>query len=236
MTLMHRALVLLAVGLAATSALAQAPQGKLYTPGPFDQIDVDGAARVTLTQGDRDQVFIHGDAAMQTSADVVLVGKRLRIDPAGGWKFWNNAKVQVDVQMRDVSRITLSGATDLHAPGPIKSDRLALRISGAGSARFDALDAGQLRFDISGAGNGQLAGRVDELGVRVSGKGKLAAEELRAAHANVSISGVGNASLWVTDKLQVNISGVGNVEYWGQPEVIRSTSGLGSVEGRGDKH
>lgn len=236
MTSMHRALAsgVLALGLAAASALAQ-PQGRLVAPGPFERIDVDGAARVTLTQGERDQVVIGGDGADQAGIEVDVIGNRLRIRSTGGWKFWKNDKAQVVVQMREVSQINLSGATDLHAPGPIRSDRLVVRISGAGAARFDALSAGQLKFDISGAGDGQLAGQVNELSLNVSGKGKLMAEQLRAVRASVSISGVGNANLWVTDQLRVNISGVGSVDYWGQPEVRRSTSGLGSVNSRGDK-
>jgi hypothetical protein len=231
---MHRIFALLA--LATTSALAQTPEGRLYTPGAFDRLEVDGSAKVTLSQGERDQVFIAGDAEVQKGVEVELVGNRLEIHPTGGWKFWKDAKLRVDVQMRQVSHINLSGATDLHAPGPVKSDRLVVRISGAGLARFDALNADHLKFDISGAGDGQLAGQVNALGLSVSGKGKLLAEQLRAARATVSISGVGNASLWVTDTLRVDISGIGNVDYWGQPEVKRTTSGLGSVTARGDKH
>jgi len=233
-TLKH-CLVLFALALATPLALAQAPEGKLYAPGAFDRIEVEGSANVRLTQGERDQVFIVGDADVQKGVHIDLIDSRLHIRQAGGWKFWNNAKPQIEVQVRQLSHVSMAGASDLHAPGPIKSDRLTVSISGAGLARFDELTARQLRFDISGAGDGQLAGEVGELRLSVSGKGKLLAEQLRAARATVSISGVGNANLWVTDNLRVSISGVGSVDYWGQPEVKRSTSGLGSVNGRGAK-
>jgi hypothetical protein len=236
MTFIRPTLALAALVLATATAFAQTPEGKLYTPGAFDRLEIDGSARVTLRQGERDQVFIGGDADVQRGVDVAVIGNRLQIHPSGGWKFWKDAKLQVDVQVRELRQIDLSGATDLHAPGPLKTDRLVVRISGAGNARFDALDAGQLKFDISGAGDGQLAGQVQELGLNVSGKGKLLADQLRAARANVSISGVGNAKLWVTEKLRINVSGVGSVDYWGQPDVQRSTSGLSSINGLGDKH
>jgi hypothetical protein len=233
---LHRLLALLALALAAASALAQTQEGRLYTPGAFDRIEIDGAAKVTLTQGERDQVFIAGDDDAQRSVMIERSGRSLEIRPTGGWKFWKSAKLQIDIQLRQVSQIDLSGATDLHAPGPVKTDRLVVRISGAGLARFDALTTGQLKFDISGAGDGQLAGQVDELSLNVSGKSKVVAEQLRAARAKVSISGLAVVSLWVTDKLQVDTSGVGTVDYWGQPEVKRSTSGLASINSRGDKH
>jgi len=250
MKTLHRCFALAALALTAASAPAQTqaqaqinaqaqaptPEGKLYAPGAFDRLEVDGSALIKLTQGERDQVFISGGADVQDAVEVELSNRRLRISPAGGWKFWNNGRMKIEVQMRQLSRLSLSGTSDLRASGPIRAEQLAISISGAGLARFDELNVEQLRFDISGAGDGQLAGKVEELKLNISGKGKLAAEQLRAANAVVSISGVGNAALWVTNNLRVSISGVGTVDYWGQPEVKRSTSGLGSVNSRGEKH
>ncbi len=235
MRVLNRTLALFTLVLMAASAPAQTPEGKMYSPGAFDRLEVDGSAKVKLSQGEHDQVFITGDDRAQRSVELEVVNNRLHIRPSGGWKFWNNTRLQIHVQMRQVSQVILSGASDLYAPGPIKSERLSIGISGAGLARFDELNAGQLRFDVSGAGDGQLAGQVGELRLSVSGKGKIQAEQLRAARASVSISGVGNANLWVTDTLRVSISGVGSVDYWGQPTIERSTSGLGSINGHGDK-
>ena len=226
---------LLALALVPVAAWAQAPESKVYAPGPFDQLEVDGSARIRLSQGDRDEVVVIGDAGVQNGVEVRLVGSRLRINPSGDWKFWNSDRLQINVQMRKLSRLTLSGTGDLHAAGRVTSEQLAIGISGAGQVRFDDLKVDQLRFDISGAGDGQLAGQVDELKLGISGKGKLLAEQLRAGTAIVSISGVGNARLWVTDQLRTGISGVGHVDYWGEPTVKRSTSGLGSVNSLGAK-
>jgi hypothetical protein len=94
---------------------------------------------------------------------------------------------------------------------------------------------GRLAFEVSGAGEGQLAGRVEQLRVTVSGKGKIGAEQLRAGKALVAISGVGNATVWAVDSLGVEISGAGHVDYWGQPAIRKSISGFGSVDARGEK-
>ncbi|WP_280151331.1 head GIN domain-containing protein [Piscinibacter sp. XHJ-5] len=234
MTFLHRALAI-ALLLLASHAPAQTPPGKLYAPGAFDRIEIDGAAQVRLTQGERDQVFVNGDTDVQDGVDIGVANGRLMLRSAGAWKFWNRNKVQVDVQVRRLSQLTLAGATDVLAPGPIRTERLAVAISGAGTVRFDDLNAGTLRFDVSGAGDGVLSGQAGELALNVSGKGKLVADRLRVRSANVAISGVGHALLWVTDRLHVGISGVGDVEYWGRPEVTRSTSGLTSVNSLGDK-
>lgn len=232
----HRFLALAALLLGPALAFAQAPEGRVYTPGPFDSVVLDGAGQVRLVQGDRDEVFVAGDAQAQEAVDIRLRGGRLVIDLPGSWKFWNNGSgAQVEVRVRHLSHLTLSGANDVIAAGPISGDQLTVQMAGSGVARFDQLQVGKLNFEISGAGEGQLAGKVDQLRLSVSGKGKIGAEQLRTDGASVSISGVGNAVLWTVHALNVQISGAGHVDYWGQPTVRKSISGFGSVEARGDK-
>ena len=227
--------VLTLLALLPALAAAQAPEGKLYTPGAFERLDVAGAAEVKLTQGESDQVFVIGDARTQKNVQVELSGRRLLIRSTDSWKFWNTSRLQVEVQMRAMTHLMLSGASDLHAPAAFKAEQLSVSISGAGQVRFDELTAEHLRFGISGAGDGLLRGQVGTLSLDVSGKGKLMAEDLRARQARVSISGIGNASLWVTEDLRVSVSGVGSVDYWGKPQVQRSSSGMASISGHGDK-
>lgn len=226
---------LAALLLAAASAHALPPEGQIYAPGPFDRIELAGSANVKLLQGERDQVFIAGNAEVQKSVEVELSGERLRIRPTGGWKFWNTTRLQIEVTMRKLSQLVLSGATDLQAPGPVKADRLAVSISGSGQARFDDLTAEQLQFVVSGSGDGQLRGQVNELVLQISGKGKVLAENLHANRTGITISGIGSANVWVSDELRVHVSGIGSVDYWGQPQLRRSSSGLASVTPHGDK-
>ena len=218
----------------AVPALPAEP-GKIYAPGAFDRLELAGAARVLLVQGDRDQAFVAGDAEVQKSVEVELSDRQLVIRPAGGWKFWHSNKLFVQVEMRQLRQLSVSGASDVHAPGPLRTDQLKLNISGAGLARLDQLQARTLNFVISGAGDGQLGGRVDELSLQISGKGKVVADRLQAQRARVSVSGIGNVVLWVTDDLAANISGIGSVDYFGSPSVQRSVSGMGSINAKGDK-
>jgi hypothetical protein len=209
--------------------------GKVYAPGDFDRLELAGAARVLLVQGDRDQAFIAGDADVQKSVEVELADRQLVIRPTGGWKFWHSSKLFVQVEVRELRQLSISGASDVHAPGPLRSDQLKLSISGAGIARLDQLQARQLTFAISGSGDGQLGGRVDDLALQISGKGKVAADRLQAQRARVNVSGLGNVVLWVTDDLSAHISGIGSVDYFGNPSVQRSVSGMGSISAKGDR-
>jgi Putative auto-transporter adhesin, head GIN domain len=212
-----------------------AEPGKVYQPGAFDRLELAGAARVVLVQGERDQAFVAGDAEVQKGVAVELRGGQLIIRPAGGWKFWHSDKLFVQVEMRQLRQLSVSGASDLHAPGPLRLDQLKLTISGAGMVRLDQLQARQLVFGISGAGEGQFGGRVEDLSLQISGKGKVIADRLQAQRARVNVGGIGNVLLWVTDDLTAHISGVGSVDYFGNPTVQRSVSGMASISAKGDR-
>lgn len=213
----------------------QGVEGRVYAPGPFDRIELAGSAHVRLLQGESDEVFIAGDAQEQEGVSVTLSQGRLDFRSHTGWKIWPVKRLQVEVTMRQLQELVLSGASDLHAPAKFKAGPVSIKLSGAGSVRFDDLSAERLDFSISGAGEGVLRGRVELLDLRISGKGKLAAEDLQVHTANVRISGVGNAELCVSEKLNLDISGVGQIAYWGQPTVSRSSSGIAKVIARGDR-
>ena len=117
--------------------------GKVYAPGAFDRLEVGGSARVLVVQGEHDQAFIAGDADVQKSVEVELSDRQLVIRPTGGWKFWHNGKLFIQVEVRQLRQLSVSGASDVHAPGPLRSDQLKLSISGAGNVRLDQLQARQ---------------------------------------------------------------------------------------------
>jgi hypothetical protein len=213
----------------------QGIEGRVYAPGSFDRIELAGSANVRLLQGESDELFIAGDAQEQEGVSVTLNQGRLDFRSHTGWKMWPAKRLQVEVTVRQLQELVLSGASDLHAPARFSAGPLSIRLSGAGSARFDDLQAERLEFSISGAGEGFLRGQVNLLDLKISGKGRLAAEDLRAHAANVKISGVGNADLWVSEKLNLEVSGIGQIAYWGQPTLTRTTSGIAKVVARGDR-
>jgi len=222
---------LLVLALLALPALAQESKAP---SGEFERIILDGAVEVRLKQGDRDEVAVAPDSESQ-EVEVRISNGRLMVHDTGSWRFWNKSRPKVEISVRNLRELMISGASDVYAAGPFKSETLSLHMSGTGLVRFDALEAENLRFIISGAGDGQLAGKVENLRLLVSGKGEVQADQLRATNATVQISGVGNAQLWVTDVLKIGVSGVGTVDYWGQPKVSRSSTGLATVNARGDK-
>jgi hypothetical protein len=216
-------------------ASAQTPEGRTYTPGNFDAVEISGSADVRFTQGPNDQVFVRGDDEVQRAVLLEVRNGRLRIDQGGAWRFWDSNRVRVEVQARDLGRVTISGAGDFVAPAPVRAERLVVNISGAGSARFERLDARALSFQITGKGDGQVAGTAKELLVKISGHGEFRGEDLRSELCEVQVSGVGNARVWSVDQLRLSVAGVGKIDYWGTPQVQRRVSGAATINERGAK-
>lgn len=216
----------------AAPAWAQAPEGRNYTPGAFDAIEISGGAIVRFAQGDVDQVFVEGDDATQRAVTLEARDGLLTVHTRGGWKFWKSQRLQLVITARELKRLTISGAADFTA-APVQARKLSVEISGAGLARFELLKADELRFTVSGSGDGHVAGSVNQLSVSISGRSDFNGENLMSQRAKVAISGLGHAKVWAQQDLAIAISGIGTVDHWGSANVKRSTSGLATINDRG---
>jgi len=224
----HRSALLLA-------GLAWLPGAARAQLGSFDSVEISGAAIVRFTQGAAEQARVEGDDDARKAVDLEVRNGVLHIRPGGGWKFWNAQRARIDITARELRRVTISGAADFSATQPVQCDKLEVSISGSGLARFDKLQAESLRFKVSGAGDGQMAGSVNELQIMVSGRGEFRGENLASQRAKVVVTGIGEVRVWATQWLGVNVSGVGTVDYWGAPLVERHSSGVAKINERGPK-
>jgi len=216
-------------------ASVQGTEPSATAAGSFDAIDIKGSAVVRIVQGDVDRAVVEGGDEAKALVHLTISRDTLRISATGDWKFWNSKRVAVTVTVRNLRRLSVSGAADVTASGPLRTSILTVDISGAGLARFDQLQADELRFSVSGQGDGQVAGTADRLRVHISGHSEFRGEDLRTRVADVSVSGVGELKLWVTQELTASFSGVGTVDYWGSPTVRRSIAGVGKLNDRGPK-
>jgi len=217
------------------AGLAWLPGTSLAQTSGFDSVEISGSATVRFTQGAAEQVRVEGDEDAQKSVDLEVRNGVLHIRPGGSWKFWSGERTRIDITARELKRVSISGAADFSAPQAVQCDKLDLNISGSGLARFDSLKADSLRFRVSGAGDGQIAGSVNELQIVVSGRGEFRGENLLSQRAKVVVNGIGDVRVWAAQWLGVNVSGVGTVDYWGTPLVERHSSGVARINERGPK-
>jgi hypothetical protein len=228
-------LCLVALLLLVTGARAQGVEGRRYAPGPFDTLVITGSATFKLVQGGEDSVFVEGDEEAQGAARLEVEDGVLRVRPSGAWKFWRSKQLMITVTARELKRIEISGAADIVAAEPVSVKQIQVRISGAGSVRFDKLKAEKLEVSIAGIGSAQVAGSAETLQVRISGRGAYLGENLASKFATLSVSGAGDVKVWATKELTASVSGVANVDFWGGATVRRNDSGITTWNDRGDK-
>lgn len=193
---------------------------------PLQGLELELPAELILRQGPVQEVIVEGP-------DNILALLEQDVDN-GIWTVTIRGCVESLSQLRVTATLpayrllAITGAGSVFSEQVLVADQLDLDIVGQGQMDL-AVDAGEVRAGISGAGNYRLEGLTDFLEFDLSGAGNLEAFNLDALEADISIIGSGNAEVFVRDRLRVRISGQGTVFYRGQPQLDVDISGVGDV-------
>jgi hypothetical protein len=175
----------------------------------FHEVSLSGVGALTIEHGDQESLIIEGEDNILAIIETKVVGNRLTIGFNRPATVIPTKPLRYRLTVINLNGIDLSGAGSIVAYG-IKTDRLEVTISGAGSLT--------------------IAGEADHQDVLLSGLGGYNAEGLITYTALVEVSGAGTAKVQVAEHLEVNVSGAGSVQYIGNPTVESNVSGLGSVK------
>ena len=122
----------------------------------------------------------------------------------------------------------------IHTTGPITyrltvKDLSALEVLGSANVEAESIKTDSLAVTISGAGNVRMDGKSDEQEINISGSGIYQAKDLQSKEVKIDVAGAGSAIVNVSEELDAEISGVGSVEYIGDPTVKQDVNGAGQV-------
>ncbi|HHN47772.1 MAG TPA: DUF2807 domain-containing protein [Bacteroidales bacterium] len=193
---------------------------------PFDAIDVSGAYRVYLYQGDNENLVIETDDNVMEYVRTQVRGGKLFLDTR--YVNFRRTTINVHVTVKDLEEIKASGAVKIIGQTPLQLEYLGVNVSGASDVDLEVF-ADQMELKMSGAGKSHLTGEVDKMTIKLSGASKISAETLWCRAMDIKISGAGSANVNVDEKLVVKISGAGNLRYLGNPNVRSNISGAGNV-------
>ena len=203
----------------------------------FQSISVGYPADITIRQGDSESVRIEADDNLlpQLGTDV-RDGTLYFENTEKNWQDRVNPKetVMVTITVVDLNKVQFPTAGKMLIEG-LQTNALTVSVSGAGDVTLTELEAGDLGFNLSGAGNIKADGTSDSLQVSISGLGNFNGSDLESQDAEVHISGAGSATVWAQKTLDASISGAGSVDYYGTPQVSERISGVGNVHKAGDK-
>ena len=148
---------------------------------------------------------------------------------------FRSATLEAKVTMPDVSKIDLSGGSEVEVKGFDSTTPLRIKISG-GSHMNGSINAGDIDLNLSGGSHFDLSGSADSLEANLSGgshvtisgsaeniviKGSGGShfnlEEYSVEDADINLSGGSHADVNVEGTINADLTGGSKVIYIGQP-------------------
>lgn len=213
----------------------------------FDQVifrDESCAARLNIEQGEAEGLGIEARPEPLRRIVTEVRDQKLAIRFGGSWRERLGDKLTASLtqstivyrlQVRELRSLDLVCAAAVHIPS-LRTDRLKIKVSGAGTVVVESLRAEELEIEQWGAGKIEVLGQVGRQSVRLNGIGWYAASDLRAEHTVIRVSGPAHAQVYTSEVLEAIVRGMGVVAYGGNPSVRQRIFGLGSVVRSGQRH
>ena len=224
-----------------SSACAQTPK-KMVVDGAaedrklsgFTSINVTNAFDVYISQGTEDAVAVSKSDASGTSYIITNVsGGVLYISyryKGWSWSSLRNNKLKAYITVKNLEKLSVSGACNVSFVDPIITDRLLVSVSGASDVK-GPVKVNSLKVGASGASNISLSGTATETDFNVSGACAIKSLELVTDNCAVVASGASSIKLTINQSLKANISGASDIRYKGTVSRFDSrTSGASSIK------
>lgn len=177
----------------------------------YSGILVNGSADVIITQDPNQSLRVEADDNIINRVRTRVQAGSLIVELESG--SYHNTTVRIHASMKAIHVLECAGAADFSVTGPIATDAIECR--------------------ISGAGHYELHGTADEQTIFISGAGEVHNFGLTTKNSTVAISGTGSVEVHASDRLDATISGTGSIAYAGSPRTVhQSIQGLGSIEPR----
>ncbi len=194
----------------------------------FSGVEVGGAFRVFLTQGDEEKLIVEADENLLAVIETKVKGGTLVIRTNETIKDFKELNIYLTFKKLD--EMEINGACHLTGENKFRFDDLEFDCSGASKVELK-LSASSLEADISGASKVQLFGSTEKTNMDVSGASVLDAYEFEIASCNIEVSGAAIAKIIVGDELSAEVSGAAKLRYKGNPKLIsHEVSGAGSMK------
>ena len=182
----------------------------------FTSINVSNAFDVYISQGNQDAVGVSAsDESATNNIKTYISGGVLYLSfNQKSWGSWKNNKLKAYITVKDLQKLTVSGACNVSFVDPIISDKLLVSISGASDIK-GPVKVNSLKVGASGASNISLSGTATETDFNISGACSIKSLDLVTDNCAVVASGASSIRLTINKYLKANISGASDIRYKG---------------------
>lgn len=196
--------------------------------GSFSGLDVGGAFKVFLTQGEKESIVVEADENLLDIITTEVRGNTLMIKTTEDIR--DSEALNIYLTFKDMEEIEVSGACHLLGENKMKFENLELDCSGASDVELK-LGASDLNMDCSGASQVELYGSAKSVDLDLSGASHFDGYDLEADIYNVDVSGAAHAKVYVNKELSAEVSGAASLKYKGEPVIKEhDVSGAASMK------
>ncbi len=194
----------------------------------FNAIDVGGAFKVFLTQGDKEFAIVEADENLLDVISTEVRGQTLVIKTTEDIR--DSEALNIYLTFKDLDKMDISGACHLTSENKLKLGDIELDCSGASDVDLK-MEVQDLELDFSGASNIDLYGSAETVELDLSGASDLDAYDLEAEIYHADISGASHAKIFVNQELSADVSGAASLKYKGDPNIKHhDVSGAASMK------
>ena len=215
------------------------PNAELREAKNFHAISVSSAFDVFISQGDEEIVAVSASEEKYKPDIKVEVDNgvlKIRFDKEGKfWKGWNSEKLRLRayISVKNIDKITASGACDIRVQGSLNCDDLTVNLSGASDLKEGNIKAKKLDADLSGASAMNITGSAEDLHVEASGASDFKGFDFSVDYCDAHANGASRISITVNKELSAHASGASDVHYKGGGLIKEiKTSGASNVSKR----
>jgi len=199
------------------------------TVSNFNKLDIGGAFKIYLSQGDREKLVIEADKDELEEIVTEVVGNKLKIYTKSGWgaRFHD---MTIYLTFKDIDYIDFSGAVEVSGENALNFSDLEMDVSGAAEIDLE-MKAEKFDAEFSGASELHFRGTCKTGYFEVSGATEIDAEGLEFQELSIELSGASEAKVWATGLLNIDASGASSIRYKGNPPNISiDESGASSIK------
>lgn len=217
---------ILAVGLLVLiTGAAWAQQSEVRSLSSFKSVKASQAIDVYLKKGDKESARVEATGVDLRDVATEVEGYSLRVRMKDNHT-WRKINVKVYVTYVSLEKIAVNSAASVFSEGPIKSNRMDISASSAGSVEVN-LECQSITVDTSSAGGVVIEGKTSRLELEASSAGTVDAYNLEAESVNAEVHSAGSAKISVSKELEASASSGGSIKYRGNPSRTNTHSSSG---------
>jgi hypothetical protein len=197
----------------------------------FNAIKVSSAIKVILTMGDQESLTFEAEDDVLPKLKSEVRNGELHLFTEGNTNTKKDMKAYVTA--RQLQGVEVTGAASLKLTNNLQGDKFSMESSGAGNIEM-AIKVNELDCDITGAANIELKGEAARIMLDLSGASDFSASKLTSENVKIKATGASKAQVSASKTLKVNATGASKVIYSGAPkDKDIFTSGAASVKSDG---